>query len=297
MHEKRTPICDYEGSDYQQQFWERGEREYEDRVEAVALRRLLPSGGMRMLEVGAGAGRNTLRYEGFQQIVLLDYSRTQLVQARERLGASERYRYVAADVYRLPFASGIFDAATMIRTLHHMANPLAALQQVRKALNSEAAFVLEFANKRNSKAIARWLLRRQTWNPFTLDPVEFAPLNFDFHPVAVRTWLVEAGFAVERQLTVSHFRVEWLKKNVPLNLLVALDSLLQWTGAWFQLSPSVFIKAFASGASQVAPPDAFWRCPACGSLDLHESEQALRCAGCDRIWPVREGVIDFREPA
>ena len=57
--------------------------------------------------IGAGAGRNTPRYRGFGEIVLLDYSRTQLQQARQRLGETgpdgARLRYVAADIYHLPF--------------------------------------------------------------------------------------------------------------------------------------------------------------------------------------------------
>src|SRR3990172_12775973 len=115
MAANRPPICDYEGSDYQVSFWERGNRAYEDRVEAIALKRLLPQAGKMLLEVGAGAGRNTSRYLGFERIVLLDYSRTQLQQAQERLGQNDRYMFVAADAYRLPFVPGLFDAATTIR--------------------------------------------------------------------------------------------------------------------------------------------------------------------------------------
>jgi len=96
--ETRPPVCDYEGSDYQVSFWEKGGREYEDRCEAIALRRLMPAGGRLLLELGAGAGRNTPRYVGFERIVLLDYSRSQLERARQRLGQSERYLYVAADI-------------------------------------------------------------------------------------------------------------------------------------------------------------------------------------------------------
>jgi ubiquinone/menaquinone biosynthesis C-methylase UbiE len=245
VSDTHPPICDYEGSDYQARFWDRGDRAYEDRVEAVALRRLLPSGGERLLEVGAGAGRNTPRYEGYAQVVLLDYSRSQLQQAQARLGRDDRYGYVVADVYRLPFAEGVFEAATMIRTLHHMADPLAALRQVRATLAPRAVFILEYANKRNIKAILRWWLRRQTWDPFEREPVEFALLNFDFHPKSVRDWLGAAGFKVRRQLTVSHFRLAALKRWVPLGLLVALDSLVQWTGDWWQLSPSVFVRCEA----------------------------------------------------
>ena len=57
-----------------------------------------------------------------------------------------------------------------------------------------AIFILEFANKQNLKAILRYLLRRQSWSPFTLEPVEFAALNFDFHPQAVRDCLEAGGF-------------------------------------------------------------------------------------------------------
>ena len=48
----------------------------------------------------------------------------------------------------------------MIRTLHHMANPRQALEQVQSALQKEASFILEYANKRNLKAILRYWLRQ-----------------------------------------------------------------------------------------------------------------------------------------
>ncbi len=302
MTQNRPPICSYEGSDYQTSFWEQGGRAYEDRVEAVALSRLLPASGRLLLEVGAGAGRNTPRYRGFERIVLLDYSRTQLLQAQQRLGRSERYLYVAADANRLPFAPGLFDAATMIRTLHHMADAPHVLGQVCQVLQPGSIFVLEFANKQNLKAISRFLLKRQTWNPFTFEPVEFAELNFDFHPAAVRLWLRNAGFRVERQLTVSHFRIGALKRLVPLGLLVALDSLAQRTGDWWQLSPSVFVRARLScnplvdGPSDGSPSDkpAFFRCPACGSTLLKDNGQAVVCSACPHSWPIQDGIYDFR---
>src|SRR5512146_1111852 len=193
------PVCDYEGSDYQTSFWDKGGREYEDRTEAIALRRLLPKSGRLLLELGAGAGRNTPRYVGFERIVLVDYSRTQLGQAQARLGDSAKYVYVAADIYRLPFVDGLFDAATMIRTLHHMADAPKALAQVRSALAPDATFVLEFANKRNLKAILRYWLGRQDWDPFGPEPVEFASLNFDFHPRTVDIWLETLRFRIDRR--------------------------------------------------------------------------------------------------
>ncbi|KXK12339.1 MAG: hypothetical protein UZ14_CFX002002403 [Chloroflexi bacterium OLB14] len=34
------PVCNYEGSDYQQTFWEQGGRAYEDQAEAIALKKI-----------------------------------------------------------------------------------------------------------------------------------------------------------------------------------------------------------------------------------------------------------------
>ncbi len=290
------PVCDYEGSDYQTSFWEQGGRAYEDRVEEIALKRLLPGGGQLLLELGAGAGRNTPRYVGFERIVLLDYSRTQLQQARQRLGDSPRYLYVAADIYRLPFVPGLFDAATMIRTLHHMADAPQALRQVRQVLRPGAVFILEFANKLNLKAILRYALHRQDWNPFSLEPVEFAALNFDFHPRAVRSWLVESGFAIQRQLTVSHFRMDVLKRRVPLRLLVGMDSLAQWTGDLWQLAPSVFVRSQAVGDPPLSAVGAVFRCPQCGHFPLVEEPGGLACSACSCRWAIHDGIYDFRQP-
>jgi ubiquinone/menaquinone biosynthesis C-methylase UbiE len=297
QEDKRPPVCDYEGSDYQTRFWERGGRDYEDRCEAIALKRLLPPSGSLMLELGAGAGRNTLRYQGFERVVLLDYSRTQLQQAQERLGGSNRYIYVAADIYRLPFVDGLFDATTMIRTLHHMADAPAALHQVRNVLKPGSSFILEFANKRNIKAILRYAVHRQSWNPFGHEPVEFAPLNFDFHPRAIRGWLHREGFTIKKILAVSHFRVEALKRTVPPGILAGLDSLLQWTGALLQLTPSVFIKSTVEeGTTRAIPADpvAFFKCPECGHYPLSSQGEHLACPACSHSWHIQDGIFDFR---
>ncbi|MDX9991123.1 MAG: class I SAM-dependent methyltransferase [Anaerolineales bacterium] len=295
------PVCDYEGSDYQASFWDQGGRAYEDKTEEIALKRMLPAHGQRLLELGAGAGRNTPRYTGYEQIVLLDYSRTQLAQARARLGDSARYVYVAADVYKIPFVEGLFDGATMIRTLHHMADAPKALAQVRRVLLPGATFILEFANKLNLKAILRYWLAKQDWNPFTLEPVEFVALNFDFHPQAIRQWLEELGFQVQKTLTVSHFRIGLLKRLLPASLLAALDGLIQPTGAFWQLTPSVFMKArLGQAVPQPEPASrsllASFQCPECATHPLLDHSDYLDCPGCGRRWAFRDGIYDFREP-
>ena len=144
----------------------------------------------------------------------------------------------------------------MIRTLHHMVDAPLALAQVRRVLQPSSTFILEYANKRNLKSMLRYLLGRQKWSPFTHEQVEYLPLNFDFHPAAIRSMMRAAGFHIQRTLTVSHLRMGLLKRTLPTGLLVWLDSLFSLTGGLWQLTPSVFLKAQADAAGSPAAPGA-----------------------------------------
>lgn len=289
-------ICDYEDSAYRTDFWEGQGREYEDLAERIALRRLLPAGGRRLLEIGAGFGRLTELYAGFEQVILFDYSKSQLRQAQARLGRSERYIYVAGDFYNPPFVDSLFDGATMVRTIHHAQDVPRALQQVGRVLSPAGTFILEFANKRHLKAILRYWLRRQTWNPFALEPVEFVELNFDFHPKWMAARLREKDFTIERRLTVSHFRVSLLKRLVPTRLLAAVDGLVQWTGNLWQLTPSVFVRARQEKSGPPSPADAFFRCPRCDGKSWQRTGSSLICETCGVRWAIDDGIYDFKAP-
>jgi ubiquinone/menaquinone biosynthesis C-methylase UbiE len=292
-HEWR--LCDYEGSSYRTDFWEGQGREYEDLVERVALRRLLPPTGRRLIDIGAGFGRLSDFYDGYGQIVLLDYSRSLLRQAQARLGRDDRVVYVTASAYGMPFADDAFDTAMMVRVMHHVENVPALLNEVARILAGQGTYVLEFASKRHLKAILRYALRRQKWSPFDPDPYEFVGMNFDFHPAWMRERLDEAMFHVKRTLTVSHFRLPWLKRVFPTRLLVALDALCQPTGAWWQLTPSVFHQCSLEKPANDTPAQLRFHCPACGSDDLRESSESLACFGCDRRWPIEDGIYNFRD--
>lgn len=290
-------ICDYGDSTYRQDFWEGQGRDYEDAVERRVLRQLLPANGSRLLEVGAGFGRITDEYRMFREVALLDYSLEQLQYARSKFG-DDGYIYVAADAYRMPFQAGAFDAATMIRVIHHFENVPAILGQIRMVLRDDGSFILEYANKRNLKAMLRHLFSLNAWNPYTLDPIEFVELNFNFHPDYMERQVAELDFDLRRTVPVSWFRLGLFKRALPTRLLAGLDSLLQRSG--WTISPSIILELQLTGASDnqgpLRPSDPLdiMRCPlSCSAIrrdgDVLVSDSGIR-------WGIHEGVYDFRRP-
>jgi ubiquinone/menaquinone biosynthesis C-methylase UbiE len=292
--EKETRICDYEGTDYRADFWEGQGREYEDLAERFALRRLLPAGGRRLLDIGGGFGRLSAFYERFDEVVLLDYSTSLLRQAQDSLGRGERIKYVAASFYAMPFASNTFDAMMMVRVMHHVEDVRSLLQELARCLAGGGLYIAEYASKRHLKAILRYALSRQEWNPFAPEPQELSEMHLNFHPSWMRQRLKEAGFHVKQQRTVSHFRLPLLKRLFPPGLLAALDAVCQPTGAWWQLTPSVFVQCKLDDASNDKIQPLSFRCPACRHLPLEHTHHAVACPSCLRRWPVEDGIYNFK---
>ncbi len=293
-----VPRCDYEGSHYQQEFWNAA-RQYEDMAERIALRHLLPASGRRIVEIGAGAGRLGDLYQGYDEIYLVDYAKSQLEQAHARWGHDPRFTFVQGDIYRLPFPTGYFDTVVTVRVLHHIKSLTDALLEISRITAPRGIYVTEFANKRNLKAIARYMLQRgkSGENPFSPEPFEFVPLNIDFHPVAMRRELESVGYTIESERSVSFFRVPFLKKYVPARLLAQVDGVLQTPASRLRLTPSIFLRSRLPKGQEVA--NAKWQCPRCQSINIMSSKEenkvGLVCQDCQEFYPVDNGIHVFRK--
>ena len=296
MAENKSPeFCVYDDSDYQKVFWDEANRAYEDQSEDIAFKKLLPKSGKRMLEIGAGAGRNTPRYSGYEKIYLFDYALTQMQQAKQRLGESDRFVYAAADVYHLPYNDNIFDGATMIRVIHHLSEIDPAMAEIQRVMEKDSTFILEFANKKNIKAILRYLTGKQKWNPFTKEQVEFVKYNYDNHPETIKASLESHGFTIEKALSVSNLRIGALKNN-PKNLewMLKVEDVMQDLFAGIKLSPSVFLKCTQTEGAHYDPDAPVFKCPACGSIRLNETKEAVTCPDCGKVYPIVDGIYNFR---
>jgi SAM-dependent methyltransferase len=297
------PVIDYEGSQYRADFWMGSARQYEDLVERLALQRLLPTHGGRIAEIGAGFGRLADLYKNYEQVILFDYSRSLLQEAVNDLGGDGRFIFVAGNLYTLPLASHILDSLVMVRVMHHLADVPAALQQLRRVLHRHGVGVIEYANKRNLKAILRWAVGRQRWSPWTPEPIEFVKLNYNFHPSWMEKRFRAAGLRVEERLAVSHFRLDALKARFDAWTLARVDSWLFKAGGTFPVAPSVFLKICApdnpvralssSGQSKL---ESLFRCPFCQAEAFERNaEHQMECTVCHGVFERRGLVWDFKE--
>jgi len=222
-------------------FW--AGRAYEDACDRLAIRALLPPSGGRLIEVGAGFGRLAGEYSGYGQIVLLDSSPVHVAAATEKLGGDPRFHVELGDAAALPFPDAHFDAAVCVRVLHHFGDPAPMIAELGRVVRPSGLLVLEFANKRNLKSIARRVLGRQAWSPFEPGAVEYRPFHYDHAPVSVRRALRTAGFEIERVRAASLFRLPGLTRRLPPGSLARLEALLQEPLGSITPGPSVFVLA------------------------------------------------------
>lgn len=108
------------------------------------LRRLPPDS--LILETGCGLGHDGLELlrSGYR-LVETDIAPGQLREARRmhrECGFSASSAHLLADAENLPFATGSFDGAFMVASLHHLPDPLASLKEIRRVLRPGGVFVL-----------------------------------------------------------------------------------------------------------------------------------------------------------
>lgn len=239
-------ICNYSDTDYAS-FWKEHNREYEDNVERMALRRLVSGISGSCLEIGAGYGRLVNEYAGFcSKVLLIDYAPNLLDHARfriKRLGL-KNVQCMRGDLYDLRALNKRYDNAICIRVMHHVENVPDFFKQVNLSLEDNGTFILEYANKRNVVEILRYLFKRPNIKPFDYSPSKRGDgIYFNFHPEYIRDMLNQNGFIIKQEIGVSFFRNDFLKRRINYKILSKLESFLQKPLGRFHLSPSVFIEA------------------------------------------------------
>ena len=118
---------------------------------------LVGGGGLRVLDLGCRTGALTQHYTAGNEVVGVDVDRAALEQTVERLGIET----VWADVEEgLPFEDATFDVVVAGELLEHLADPEAAVANVRRVLRPGGRFVGSVPNAFRLKSRLRYLAGR-----------------------------------------------------------------------------------------------------------------------------------------
>jgi SAM-dependent methyltransferase len=140
--------------------------------EALAGRLIAPGkfdihGCKRILDAGCGNGRYTrflLKHADPDALITgFDYSQQMIRRARERLGGN-RATQVAADLTRLPYADGTFDAAVCGWVLEHLPDPTPGLRELARVLRPGGKLLLLATEDTLTGAMCSRLWHCRTYN-------------------------------------------------------------------------------------------------------------------------------------
>lgn len=158
-----------------------------DRADVTAMLALLGD-GWTVGDLGCGTGRATASLAPFvQRVIAVDDSRAMLNAARRRLEGVENVELRQGDLHALPLESETLDVATMMLVLNYVAEPVSALEEVRRVLRPDGrVLIVDMQPHSRDDLRARM---GQVWQGISA--------------AQVAGWLGDAGFAGVRYIPLS----------------------------------------------------------------------------------------------
>ena len=303
-------VTDYDQNDYDYRAYWDG-RDYEAWAEDRALERMVPLLGRPewMVDFGAGFGRNAKHYRSrARRYVLVDYSTTNLRNAARELAGdldAGRAFLIRADLNRLPFADAAFDAAMVVRVLHHLPEMQAALVEMGRTIRDR--WLLDIPIKHHVLGLARAAVRGDlaaVRGPQPLKTGHSETPFWNFRLSTVREQLYAAGWDTRLTGSVNNLR-RWDRALPPAVVrtlrpaVQAVETAARHGGrGWW--GPSQFVYAQRNTTLPALPDTgsmpARMRCPACRG-ELAWTPDTATCRGCGTGYQHTDGYWDFTLPS
>jgi SAM-dependent methyltransferase len=130
----------------------------EERI-AVHIERALSVDGLRILEVGAGSGRDGIRLaEKGARVVSFDYSMPSLRMIGSQLCDDNSAMLCCGDAFSLPFPDGTFDLVFHQGLLEHFRNPDDLIAENRRVLKKGGLILVDVPQRYHYYTVIKHLL-------------------------------------------------------------------------------------------------------------------------------------------
>jgi SAM-dependent methyltransferase len=214
-----------------------------------------PVRGRRVLEVGAGSGRDSvaLASEGARTFIL-DYSMASLETARrvaQRHGVAPIL--VRADALRLPFRDGAFDVIFHQGLLEHFRDPMPLLRENVRALSGAGLLLVDVPQRWHLYTVLKHaMIATGTWfagweTEFTIGQLEGLLRRAGVRVVSrYGAWMVPGLFYRSLRAALLKLKAARLPLYPPRIPLVS-PALERWRGLW-DGTPVAFRTYFVIGA-------------------------------------------------
>ncbi len=132
-----------------------------------------PAPGVRLLDLGGGAGGATERFaRGCSEVVILEPNAKKVAYGRRRRPA---IRFLEGRAHSIPYPDGSFDRITAVVSFHHMEDPDRVLTEVHRVLREGGRFVLmELPPAHAPGALFHWFAARRGEHLSFSNPDELA---------------------------------------------------------------------------------------------------------------------------
>jgi len=240
----------YNKYDYSK-FWKG--KSYESAADKIAVARFMDiikrdpmQKNNKFIDLGCGPGRMVQLYESrWDTFVLLDSSIDQLNEALTHVTDKTKSKIVLANAQKIPLKDASCDAGLCVRIFHYIANPDVVFKELHRILVPNGYFILEIPNKRNLKNRLRSLFRKnkntaRSPSLITQDTKKEDVVFINHDPKTIASLLKENKFEIIEILSVSNFRSAFIKKLLPISLLLLLEKYTQKPLSYIWFGPSIY---------------------------------------------------------
>lgn len=220
-------------------------REYEHAAEVMAIRRLLRKRHFSSgVDIGGGYGRLAPTLLQFcNQLTIVEPS------SKQRKLTPKGVKTVAGTSDSTGLSDSSSDFVSIIRVMHHLPDTRPTLKEIHRLLKPGGFLIIEFANSLNIKSRIASFFSGQPISSLPLERRRASNIRrgsipfVNHHPQSVLKALSLSGFTPVKILSVSNFRSPFLKKILPMPILLILESVAQITLSKHYFGPSIFILA------------------------------------------------------